>query len=126
MLFKWPTTQSRRATNVSSLGFYCIKMFNDYQNIYQWLGEKCISFYIALFSRKIQYILDDQTEVKDDLEAKLAVLTASERTTWANQRDMSFRNGINKASLDVIESAAFIVVLDDYDYNYDEVNIQRR
>ena len=35
---------------------------------------------------------------------------------------MSFRNGINKASLDVIESAAFIVVLDDYDYDYDEVN----
>ena len=89
-------------------------------------GEKCISFYINLFSRKIQYILDDQTEVKDDLEAKLAVLTASERTTWANQRDMSFRNGINKASLDVIESAAFIVVLDDYDYDYDEVNTQQR
>ena len=76
-----------------------------------------------MFSRKIQYILDDQTEVKDDLEAKLAVLTASERTTWANQRDISFRHGINKASLDVIESAAFILVLDDYDYNYDEVNI---
>ena len=76
---------------------------------------KCIIF------RKIQYILDDKTEVKDDSEAKLAVLTASERTTWANQRDVSFRHGINKASLDVIESAAFVVVLDDYEYDYDEV-----
>lgn len=74
----------------------------------------------AELQMKIQYILDDQTEVKDDSEAKLAVLTASERTTWANQRETTFSNGKNKASLDAIESAAFVVVLDDFDYDYDE------
>ena len=52
---------------------------------------------------------------------KLAVLTASERTTWANQRETTFSNGKNKASLEAIESAAFVAVLDDYVYDYDEV-----
>ena len=80
-----------------------------------------VTFQNEYFTRKIQYILDDQTEVKDDSEAKLAVLTASERSTWANQRETTFSNGKNKASLDAIESAAFVVVLDDYDYDYDEV-----
>ena len=74
-------------------------------------------------SRKIQYILDDQTEVNDDSEAKIAVLTASDRTIWADQRDVSFRQGTNKTSLDVIETAAFVVVLDDYEYDYDKVRI---
>ena len=70
--------------------------------------------------RKVQYILDDKTEVSE-AEAKLAVMTASERTTWANLRDHSFRHGVNRTSLDIIESAAFVLVLDDYDYDYDEV-----
>ena len=48
-------------------------------------------------------------------------MTASERTTWANLREARFRHGINKASLDIIESAAFVLVLDDMEYNYDEV-----
>jgi len=76
----------------------------------------CNSFY-----RKIQYILDDPTEVSDEAEAKLAVMTASERTTWANLREARFRHGINKTSLDIIEGAAFVLVLDDMEYNYDEV-----
>ena len=76
---------------------------------------------LQLFCRKIQYILDDPTEVSDEAEAKLAVMTASERTTWANLREARFRHGINKASLDIIESAAFVLVLDDMEYKYDEV-----
>ena len=48
-------------------------------------------------------------------------MTASERTTWANLREARFRHGINKTSLDIIESAAFVLVLDDMEYNYDEV-----
>ena len=71
--------------------------------------------------RKIQYILDDTTEVNDKAEARLAVMTASERTTWANLRERSFRHGVNKTSLDIIESAAFVLALDDYEYDYDEV-----
>ena len=76
---------------------------------------------LQLCCRKIQYILDDPTEVSDEAEAKLAVMTASERTTWANLREARFRHGINKSSLDIIESAAFVLVLDDMEYNYDEV-----
>ena len=50
-------------------------------------------------------------------------MTASERTTWANLREKSFRHGVNKTSLDIIESAAFVLVLDDYEYGMDEVKI---
>ena len=55
------------------------------------------------------------------VESHLAVMTASNRTTWAKLRDRKFRHGINRSSLDVIESAAFVLVLDDYEYDYDEV-----
>ena len=57
----------------------------------------------------------------DKAEARLAVMTASERTTWANLREQSFGHGVNKTSLDIIESAAFVLALDDYEYDYDEV-----
>ena len=57
----------------------------------------------------------------DKAEARLAVMTASERTTWANLREQSFSHGVNKTSLDIIESAAFVLALDDYEYDYDEV-----
>ena len=89
---------------------------------YQYKVLSAFRFRILIhYSRKIQSILDDPTEVVDEAEAQLAVITASERTTWANLRDNSFRRGINRSSLDIIESAAFIVVLDDYEYDYDEV-----
>ena len=91
-------------------------MFVFQKNVFHCVRRLCF--------RKIQYILDDPTEASNDAESKLAVMTASNRTTWANLRDKSFRHGINRASLDVIESAAFVLVLDDYDYDYVEVNFK--
>lgn len=35
---------------------------------------------------------------------------------------MFFSRGVNKVSLDIIEKAAFVVVLDDIPYEYDEVS----
>ncbi len=62
--------------------------------------------------------MDDTTE-PDEGERHLAVMTASNRTTWAETRNKYFSRGVNKASLDVIEKAAFVLVLDDYAYGYD-------
>lgn len=57
-------------------------------------------------------------------EEKLAVLTAGERTHWASARRHFFNKGVNKVSLDTIEKAAFVVALDDFPYEYDEVSFK--
>lgn len=68
----------------------------------------------------MQQILDDQSESSEG-EEKLAALTAGERTAWAHARKEFFSKGVNKASLDLIEKAAFIVALDDIPYEHDSV-----
>lgn len=55
-------------------------------------------------------------------EEKLAALTAGERTAWANARTEFFFKGINRTSLDAIEKSAFVVVLDDVPYEFDEAS----
>ena len=72
----------------------------------------------AELQRQIQGILNDPS-TSDEGEAHLGALTASDRGTWAETRNRFFQSGLNKASLDVIEKAAFILVLDDYEYGYD-------
>ena len=47
-----------------------------------------------------------------DWDKSLASLTALERSQWASLRQKYFSTGINKESLDVIESAAFHVCTD--------------
>lgn len=61
---------------------------------------------------QIQKILDDKTEVKDG-ERYLAALTAGDRIPWAQTRKKFFSEGINKKSLDAIEKAAFVLILDE-------------
>ncbi|XP_012543744.2 carnitine O-palmitoyltransferase 1, muscle isoform isoform X2 [Monomorium pharaonis] len=67
---------------------------------------------------QIQQILDDNSTPSEG-EEKLAALTAGERTAWAQARKDFFTKGVNKASLDIIEKAAFVVALDDVPYEYD-------
>lgn len=72
----------------------------------------------------MQQILDDKSEPSEG-EEKLAALTAGERTAWAIAREEFFSKGVNKASLDLIEKAAFVVALDDVPYVYDPVSDTR-
>ncbi|GAB6018551.1 hypothetical protein CHUAL_000246 [Chamberlinius hualienensis] len=67
---------------------------------------------------QMQKILDG-THSPAKGEQFLGALTASDRVTWANARNQYFGKGINKASLDIIEKAAFVLVLEDDDYEYD-------
>ncbi|XP_029658757.1 carnitine O-palmitoyltransferase 1, liver isoform isoform X2 [Formica exsecta] len=67
---------------------------------------------------QIQQILNDNSTPSEG-EEKLAALTAGERTAWARARKDFFVKGVNKASLDIIEKAAFVVALDDVPYEYD-------
>ncbi|RWS14683.1 carnitine O-palmitoyltransferase 1: liver isoform-like protein [Dinothrombium tinctorium] len=52
-------------------------------------------------------------------EKHLGALTATDRVTWANTRQDYFMKGINKISLDIIEKSAFVLVLDDKDFEFD-------
>ncbi|XP_017792711.1 PREDICTED: LOW QUALITY PROTEIN: carnitine O-palmitoyltransferase 1, liver isoform-like [Habropoda laboriosa] len=70
---------------------------------------------------QMQQILNDKSEPSEG-EEKLASLTAGERPVWAKAREEFFTKGVNKASLDLIEKAAFIVALDDEPYIYDPAN----
>ena len=53
-------------------------------------------------------------------ETYLASLTAWNRTKWAQVRDKHFSSGINKSSIEIIESAAFLLILDDRAFDYGE------
>jgi carnitine O-palmitoyltransferase 1 len=52
-------------------------------------------------------------------EEKLAIFTAGERTHWAVSRKKYFSSGVNKTSLRMIERAAFVVILDENEHDYD-------
>ena len=73
----------------------------------------------AELQKQIQGILDDPSE-PDEGEKHLAALTASDRKVWAETRNSYFNKGLNKTSLDIIERSAFVLVLDDYAYGYND------
>ncbi|XP_029379798.1 carnitine O-palmitoyltransferase 1, muscle isoform isoform X2 [Echeneis naucrates] len=67
---------------------------------------------------QFQRILNDNSEPQPG-ELKLAALTAGHRVPWARTRIKHFSHGVNKVSLDAIESAAFFLTLDDEPQGYD-------
>ncbi|KAJ8245468.1 hypothetical protein GJAV_G00271070 [Gymnothorax javanicus] len=67
---------------------------------------------------QFQKILDDPAEPQPG-EMKLAALTAGERVPWAQARQKYFSQGVNRSSLETIETAAFFLTLDDEAHGYD-------
>lgn len=55
--------------------------------------------------------------IKDKGHSKLPL--SSSRVPWARARIKYFSQGVNKVSLDAIESAAFFLTLDDEPQGYD-------
>lgn len=73
-------------------------------------------------SHEIQYQLDlivHKNAETSQPEKLLASLTAWHRTKWAQAREKFFSAGVNKTSLHDIESAAFVLVLDEEPFEYD-------
>ena len=97
----------------------------------------------AELQRQIQGILDDPTscdegkklrkKTRENMilippssgEMHLGALTATDRVSWAKARNDFFSQGLNKASLDVIEKAAFVLILDEENYDYDPEDDQK-
>lgn len=79
-----------------------------------------------LTPRQIQYQLElilSSNEIASHAETYLGALTSWNRLKWAEVRDNYFSSGVNKNSLDVIESAAFFVALNDEPFEMDLVNL---
>lgn len=75
-----------------------------------------------LNANEIQYQLElilKKDEKSSHAETYLASLTAWNRTKWAYAREKHFSTGVNKVSLQAIESAAFFLILDDRPFDYD-------
>lgn len=74
--------------------------------------------------RQIEYMLDkivNNTDKPVEGEEYIASLTALDRTSWAKIREDKFlKNPRNRISLRAIESAAFVLVLDDNDFEFDK------
>lgn len=68
--------------------------------------------------RQLEEILRSESEPLPG-EELLASLTAGDRTKWAETRKRLFSRGINRVSLHTIETAAFILALDDEAYETD-------
>lgn len=81
-----------------------------------------------LNAREIQYQLEwivNSKEVASHAETYLASLTAWNRTKWAEVRDEYFSSGINKNSLEAIESAAFMLILNDEPFDLELVDLSK-
>jgi carnitine O-palmitoyltransferase 1, liver isoform len=67
---------------------------------------------------QLDYIVRSSTETTH-AEKYLASLTASNRTKWAEIRNQYFSSGVNKISLECIESSTFFLNLHDGPYEMD-------
>lgn len=76
--------------------------------------------------REIQYQLEwilNSTDMSSHAETYLGALTSWNRLKWAEVRDNHFSSGINKTSLNAIESAAFMMTLSDGPFEMELVNL---
>uniref|UniRef100_A0A182SKJ0 carnitine O-palmitoyltransferase n=1 Tax=Anopheles maculatus TaxID=74869 RepID=A0A182SKJ0_9DIPT len=68
---------------------------------------------------QIEHILQQGAEKPQPGEELLASLTAGDRTKWAQVRQTVFAKGVNRTSLHTVESAAFVLSLDEKPFEFD-------
>ncbi|XP_013409802.1 carnitine O-palmitoyltransferase 1, liver isoform [Lingula anatina] len=70
---------------------------------------------VQTLEKKMQWIMDDADKHEGalpDVEKNVAALTGLERTDWAKLRQQHFSSGINKESIEAVDRAMFLVVLE--------------
>lgn len=124
------SNQYKRMFNTSRVpGIECDKI-EHYEDI-EHIVVLCKGCYYKVAIQKGQRLLN-ASEIKHQLEQILKMnevsshgekyigsLTAWDRTNWARAREKYFSSGINKISLNVVESAAIFLVLHDKPFEYD-------
>jgi carnitine O-palmitoyltransferase 1 len=73
------------------------------------------------YFRQLDEIIRDTTPPAYG-EEHLAALTAGERPLWAEARETYFRAGANRSSLEAIERSAFVLILDDEEFEIGTVS----
>ena len=76
------------------------------------------SIYVSLNSSQMESILNSTAQPVVG-EERVAALTAWERQKWANVRETVFNKGTNRVALQTVESAAFVLSLDDEPFEFD-------
>lgn len=76
-----------------------------------WLYQAGRLLRPRLLQQQLQRILDNPSPPQPG-EATLAALTAGDRVPWARARRSYFSRGQNKQSLEMVEKAAFFLILD--------------
>jgi carnitine O-palmitoyltransferase 1 len=80
-----------------------------------------VGFYFLMF-RQLDEIIRDPTPPAIG-EEHLAALTAGERPLWAEARETYFRSGVNRSSLEAIEKSAFVLILDEEEFEIGTVSL---
>ena len=62
---------------------------------------------------QIKYLLEQISVNSDDLQPNVGILTAIDRSTWANEYQQLLKDPVSKDSLETIKNALFAVALDD-------------
>jgi len=81
-------------------------------------GGNLFVFIVVFCFRQIEEILKSNAQPLVG-EEHLAALTAWHRSKWAETRNKFFSRGQNRISLNIVESAAFILSLDEEAYEFD-------
>lgn len=88
-----------------------------YQGVFYRINVYTIDRKRLLTAYEIQLLLrsivENPLKPESPTEGKLAALTTENRAKWAEVREVHFSRGLNKGSLDIIERAMFILVLDE-------------
>eukprot|EP01134_Creolimax_fragrantissima_P005540 CFRG5540T1 len=98
------SSQSRHIAVLSKGSWFALDMYHR-------SGEALRPFEIET---QLERIIEMSDHVNPSLtEQRIPALTAGDRSVWAEVRSSSFKHGINRYSLSVIESAMFCLVLDE-------------
>lgn len=85
--------------------------------------SKALFLCFYLFYSQLDEIIRDETPPCPG-EEHLAALTAGSRIPWAEAREKYFKSGVNRTSLEAIEKAAFVLVLDEEEHQMGAVTFQ--
>uniref|UniRef100_A0A914VD40 Choline/carnitine acyltransferase domain-containing protein n=1 Tax=Plectus sambesii TaxID=2011161 RepID=A0A914VD40_9BILA len=98
---------ARHVAVLSNGCFYKVEAFD---------GERLLSL------AELEIVFDDLLNRKTEpmpAERMIGALTTTERAVWAKNRAKFFSSPVNRAALDIIESAAFFLILAEEENDYD-------
>ena len=92
--------------------------------IFQPVGLKGERLTARDLEKQFQWIIDDsKMDEPCELASRLPVMTAADRSMWAQFREQYMGEGVTRASLEAIERASFLVVFDESSPNHPKDSI---